>query len=42
VDLMKYQKYASNSMLQHDDWDDSLRNLCWKVTQHGDSMIHDL
>jgi hypothetical protein len=28
VDLMKYQKYASNSMLQHDDWDDSLRNLC--------------
>ncbi|XP_069675113.1 polyphosphoinositide phosphatase isoform X2 [Periplaneta americana] len=24
TDLMKYQKYASNNVLQHDDWDDSL------------------
>jgi hypothetical protein len=23
-ELMKYRKYVSNSMLQHDDWDDSL------------------
>jgi hypothetical protein len=24
TDLLKYQKYASSNILQHDDWDDSL------------------
>jgi hypothetical protein len=28
VDLMKYQNYASNNILQHDDWDETLRNFC--------------
>jgi hypothetical protein len=28
VDLMKYQNYASNNVLQHDDWDETLRNFC--------------
>jgi hypothetical protein len=42
LDLMKYQNYASNSILQHDDWDETLRNLCWKVKLYGDTMIPDL
>lgn len=24
TDLLKYQRYVSNSIMQHDDWDDSL------------------
>jgi hypothetical protein len=24
TDLLKYQRYVSNNILQHDDWDDSL------------------
>jgi len=27
LDLMKYENYASNGILQH-DWDETLRNLC--------------
>jgi hypothetical protein len=42
VDLMKYQNYASNNILQHDDWDETLRNFCWKVKLYGDSIIPDL
>lgn len=28
VDLVTYQNYVTNSILQRDDWDDSLRNFC--------------
>ena len=41
-DLIKYQNYASNSILQRDEWDETLRNLCWKVKLYGDTMIPDL
>lgn len=27
VDLMKYQNYASNTILQRDDWDETVRNF---------------
>jgi hypothetical protein len=42
VDLTKYQNYVSNSILQHDDWDETLRNPCWKLKLYGDTMIPDL
>jgi hypothetical protein len=28
LDLIKYQNYARNNILKHDDWDETLKNLC--------------